>query len=94
MYIRAPQAYGKQREDQLSGIEDRRRGVPQKRHSGVLLRFPERPPALIPFLLHALVQRVIEMTRIAKRELTVLKERRGITEQKQRPETNKDQHDG
>jgi hypothetical protein len=79
------------RENQLSGIENCGRGVSQQRHPGVLLWFPERPPALAPFLLNTLMQRVIEMARVTKPELLALKKSWGITAQEQRRETNQGQ---
>ncbi len=78
------------REHELPGIKDCGSRVPHKRHSGVFLLLPKRPPASIPLFLHALVKRVVVMTGVPKSELPVLKEHWPITRKEQRTETQED----
>lgn len=58
-----------QREQDLAGIQDCRHGAAEHRHPAVFARLPEGKPPRRPFLLHAPVERIIEVRRVAKGEL-------------------------
>src|SRR5271154_3411792 len=78
-------------ENQLTRIENRRRRVTEKGHPRVLLGLPQRPSALVPFLLNPLIQRIIIMCRIPESELAIEEKSRSITDQKQCREAGQDE---
>ena len=78
---------GEQGVDQLARIEHRRGRIAQQRYARILLRLPEGPPALLPFSLHALIERIIIVPGVAIAELAAAPEGRAETEQEQTAKT-------
>ncbi len=86
------QAKGRHEKDKLSRVKYGGRRVAQQRRAAIGLRGPEWPPAGVPFLLNAKIQRIVVGSRVSKRELVIAKQDPAETRQPERE--NKHQRQG